>query len=135
MREIEYHARRSLTQYARARTCSLGGVGTGNVVRSHGQTFIATAKHVADTFYELKRPRVIFHGNHKIDSQHLRYVCSTDDTLDIALIAVHDRKAEFAAYDYGDFEFIDDFHTYDFTGVTLQVFCFPEDLQRDTGTE
>src|SRR5439155_1576378 len=46
MRELEYQARHSLTEHARARTCSLGGVGTGNVVRAHGHTLIVTAKHV-----------------------------------------------------------------------------------------
>jgi hypothetical protein len=135
MTELEYEARHSLTEHARSRTCSLGGVGTGNVVRAHGHTFIVTAKHVADTFYELKRPRVIFHRNYKIASQQLSYSCSTDDKLDIALIAVHDLNAEVSAYEYDDFEFIDDFHTYNFDGVNLQVFGFPEQLQQATKTD
>jgi hypothetical protein len=135
MTELEYQARHSLTEHARSRTCSLGGVGTGNVVRAHGHTFIVTAKHVADTFYELKRPRVIFHRNYKIDSQQLSYSCSTNDKLDMALIAVHDLNAEVSAYEYDDFEFIDDFHTYNFDRVNLQVFGFPEQLQQETETD
>ncbi len=132
MTDLEYQARHSFTEYARSRTCSLGGVGTGNVLRVHGRTFIVTAKHVAASFYELKRPRAIFHRNHKVPSQRLEYVSSTDDNLDIALIAVHDLNAEVVAYEYNDFEFINDFGAYSFDRVNLQVCGFPEQLQHET---
>ena len=135
MRELEYQARHSLSEYAKARTCSLGGVGTGNVVRVNGEAFVVTAKHVADTFYELKRPQIIFHHNVKIASRQTSYSARTDDTLDIALIALHDLDAEVPAYDYDDFEFIDDFQKYDFNGVDLQVFGFPEQLQHETESD
>lgn len=135
MRELEYQARHSLTEHAKSRTCSLGGVGTGNVLRVHGQSFVVTAKHVADTFYELKRPQVIFHRNFKMASQQTSYLASTNDTVDIALIAVHDLTPEVSAYEWDDFEFIDDFQTYDFDGVSLQVFGFPEQLQKQTKTD
>jgi hypothetical protein len=55
--------------------------------------------------------------------------------VDIALIAVHGLNAEVATYEYDDFEFIDDFHTYNFDGVNLQVFGFPERLQQETQTD
>jgi hypothetical protein len=132
MRELEYQAWHGLTEYAKARTCSLGGVGTGNVVRLNGHTFIVTARHVADTFYELKRPQVIFHRNLKIASRQTTYSAKTDDTLDIALIALRDLDAEVSAYEDDDFEFIDDFERYDFNGVNLQVCGFPEQLQQAT---
>jgi hypothetical protein len=135
MRELEYQARHSLTEYAKARTCSLGGVGTGNVVRLNGDAFIVTAKHVADTFYELKRPQVIFHRNVKISTGETTYSARTDDPLDIALITLHDLDTEVSAYEYDDFEFIDDFRTYDFNGVDLQVFGFPEQLQHETKSD
>jgi hypothetical protein len=135
MRELEYQARHSLTEYAKARTCSLGGVGTGNVVRLNGDAFIVTAKHVADTFYELKRPQVIFYGNLKIGASQTIYSAGTDDTLDIALITLHDLDAAVSAYEYDDFEFIDDFRRYDFNGVDLQVFGFPEQLQHETKSD
>ena len=135
MRELKYQARHSLTEYAKARTCSLGGVGTGNVVRVNGVAFVVTAKHVADTFYELKRPQVIFQRNLKVASRQTSYSARTDDTLDIALIALHDLAADVSAYEYDDFEFIDDFQKYDFNGVDLQVFGFPEQLQHETESD
>jgi len=135
MTNLEYQARHGLTEYARARICSLGGVGTGNVLRLHGHAFIVTAKHVADDFYELKRPRVIFHRNYKISSERLDYVSCTDDDLDIALIAVDDLKAEVLSYEYNDLEFIHDFRTYNFDRVNLQVCGFPKQLQHKTETD
>lgn len=135
MTNLEYQARHGLTEHARARICSLGGVGTGNVLRLHGHAFIVTAKHVADDFYELKRPRVIFHRNYKIPSERLEYVSCTDDDLDIALIAVDDLKAEVLSYEYNDLEFIDDFRTYNFDRVNLQVWGFPKQLQHKTETD
>jgi hypothetical protein len=47
------------------------------------------------------------------------------------LISLHDLDAEVSGYDYDDFEFIDDFERYDFNGVNLQVFGFPEQLQEE----
>ena len=135
MRDLEYQARHTLTEYARARTCSLGGVGTGNVLRVHGRAFVVTAKHVADEFYKLKRPRVVFQHNYKILSEHLEYISSTDDNLDIALIAVHDLNPEVVSYEYEDFEFIDDFRTYNFDRVNLHVCGLPEQLQHKTETD
>ena len=132
MTDLEYNARHTLTEYARSRTCSLGGVGTGNVVRVRDRAFVVTAKHVADDFYRLKRPRVIFRHNYKILSEQLEYISSTDDNLDIALLAVAGLNTEVVSYDYDDFEFIDDFRTYSFDRVNLQVYGFPKQLQHQT---
>ena len=123
------------TEFARSRTCSLGGIGTGALLRVRDRAFILTAKHVADGFYKLKRPRIICRHNYKILSQQLRYVSSTDDRLDIALIAVNDLNAEVVSYGYDDLEFIDDFRTYNFDRVNLQVCGFPEQLQRKSETD
>jgi predicted transcriptional regulator len=117
MTDLEYQARRALTELARSRTCSLGGISTGNLLRVRERAFIVTAKHVADDFYKLKRPRVIFRHNYKILSEQSEYVSSTDDSVDIALIAVNNLKAEAVSYGYEDFKFIDDFRTYDFDRV------------------
>lgn len=135
MIDLEYQARHSLTEYARARACSLGGVGTGNVLRFHDHAFIVTAKHVADAFYELKRPRAILHHNYKIPAEQLEYISSTEDDLDIALIAVHDLDAQVVSYEHGNLDFIDDFQTYNFDQVNLQVCGFPKQLQHKTETD
>jgi hypothetical protein len=129
MTDLEHQARRALTELARSRTCSLGGIGTGNLLRVRERAFIVTAKHVADHFYKLKRPRIIFRHNYKILSEQSEYVSSTDDNVDIALIAVNDLKAEAVSYGYEDFKFIDDFRTYNFDRVNLQVCGFPAQLQ------
>lgn len=128
--DLEHEARHALTEFARSRTCSLGGVGTGNLLRVGDRGFIVTAKHVADDFYKLKRPRVICRHNHKIPSEQLEYVSSRDDNLDIALIAVNDLSVEVASYCYEDLEFIDDFRTYNFDRVNLHVCGFPAQLQQ-----
>ena len=132
MMDVEYEAGHILTEYARSRVCSMGGVGTGNVLRARGQAFIVTAKHVAEEFFKLKRPRIIFRDNYKVPSQQLNYVSSTDDNLDIALIAVHDLNPGVLSYNYRDFEFIDDFRKYNFDRVNLQVCGFPKQLQHRT---
>ena len=134
MADLEYQARHALTEFARSRTCSLGGIGAGNVLRVRDRAFIVTAKHVADEFYRLKRPRIIFYHNYKVLSEQLEYICSTDDNLDIALITVNNLNAEVVSYGYEDFDFIDDFRTYNFDRVTLQVCGFPKQLQRKSET-
>lgn len=134
MTDFEDQARHALTEYARSRTCSLGGVGTGNVLRVRNRAYIVTAKHVADEFYRLKRPRIIFYRNYKVPSEQLEYISSTDDNVDIALIAVNDLNGEVVSYGYEDFEFIDDFRTYNFDRVNLQVCGFPKQLQHKSET-
>ena len=50
--DLDKEARHGLTERAGARMCSVGGVGTGNVLKIDDRLLIVTCRHVSDFYLQ-----------------------------------------------------------------------------------
>lgn len=126
--DLDKEARHGLTERAKTRMCSVGGVGTGNVLKIENRFFITTCRHVADIYFKQQRPYIILYGNERVNIEKLQYIARTENKYDIAIIeVVEDRKMQ-AWYERDDFELIDDFRACSFEKTNFFVCGFPEHL-------
>ncbi|MCH8068521.1 MAG: hypothetical protein IID16_04510, partial [Candidatus Marinimicrobia bacterium] len=93
--DLDKEARHGLTERAKTRMCSVGGVGTGNVLKIENRFFITTCRHVADIYFKQQRPYIILYGNERVNIEKLQYIARTENKYDIAIIeVVEDRKMQ-----------------------------------------
>ena len=126
--DLDKEATHGFTERTKARMCSVGGVGTGNVLKIENRFLIITCCHVADIYFEQKRPYIILYGNKRIKTEKLQYIARTENKYDIAIIEVVEDCTIQTWYERVDFELIDDFGAYSFEKTNLFVCGFPEHL-------
>lgn len=128
-RELTREAEKGLANYIKARTCCIPGIGTGNIVRAQGRTFIATCRHVADYYFSLDKPYVVLFKNERIPKARLNYIVATKKEIDIALIEVVGDTPQALAYELDSFEIIENFSSYPLDKDDLWLIGFPGELR------
>ena len=130
--DLDSLAQTAMTERIRSRLCSVGGIGTGNLVYFQGRRFIVTCRHVADSFFSGNGPYVILRDNQRIQRTDVEYVDRTNDEIDTAIIEILDDELECEFFEERDLKVIDDFSEYPLDEVNL-LFCgFPSHLSRET---
>ncbi len=128
---VERETRRALTEFASTRICSVGGEGTGNLIRHGGNLYVATCKHVADYYFKHKRPYIFNRENSRVISDNIEYAGCTDDRIDIALLKLVTDPG-WQAYELNDLEPIEDFSTHSFDRTNLLIVGLPAGLSYST---
>ncbi len=134
--QLDRQTRHALNLWVKSRSCYVRAIGTGNLLRYDGRVFIATCRHVADEFFQMQSGRyIILQKNKRIYDKQLRYAAFTDDETDIGIIEVIGECELPAAYEFKDFELIDDFSAYSFDNTNLVVCGYPSQLkdERENG--
>jgi hypothetical protein len=121
---IDDFKRQSLIEYAKSKTCIVGGIGTGNLVLVNDKFYIVTCQHVAETFFKNNRSVVTLYSNRKLKQSELKYI-SNSELFDIALIEILVQNGNEQFYELTDFIFIDDFTKYNFEQSDIHLLGFP----------
>lgn len=126
--EIENGIKTALTERIKVRTCYLSSA-TGNIFEYGNKKYIITCKHVADYFFSQSNQRVLLRTNQKIPQNKLKYVASTDDSIDIAIIEILEADEIKYCYSKDDFDIIDNFSDADLDNSNFFVLGYPEQLK------
>ena len=121
---IDDFKRQSLIEYAKSKTCIVGGIGTGNLVLINDKIYIVTCQHVAKEFFKNNRSVVTLYSNKKLKQSELKYI-SNSELYDIALIEILVQIGSEQFYELTDFIFIDDFAKYNFEQSDIHLLGFP----------
>ena len=116
--------RQSLIEFAKSKTCIVGGIGTGNLVLVKDKIYIVTCQHVAEAFFKNNKSVVTLYSNRKLKQNELKYI-SNSELYDIALIEILVQIGSEQFYEFTDFIFIDDFAKYNFEQSDIHLLGFP----------
>ena len=130
--DLDSLAQTAITERIRSRMCSVGGIGTGNLVQFQGQRFIVTCRHVADSFFNGNGSYVILRDNQHIQRTDIEYTDRIVQRFDTAVIRILKNKIESQFFERRNFNVIGDFGEYPLEEFNL-LFCrFPSDLSQKT---
>lgn len=114
----------ALTEAIRPKICSISD-STGNIIKYKNKFYIVTCKHVAKVFFYLKDKSIILKDNSRIYPDELKYIDSTNDDIDIALIEILNNTNVKNYFEEKDIEVIPDFREYNFENSFLFIYGFP----------
>lgn len=124
---LENTTHTALTDRIKPKICSINDA-VGNILRYKGKFYIVTCKHVADDFFSQNHHYIILRGNNRIYSDRLKYITSTSNLIDIALIEILDSSQITEYFEEDDIEIIDDYGNNEFENSVFFIFGFPEQL-------
>jgi hypothetical protein len=116
----------ALTERMKTKVCSINDA-VGNILRFNDKIFIVTCKHVADDFFKRDQGYIILRDNTRIYSNQLRYISSTKDFIDIALIEILNTENINDFFEGNDLLILDDFKS-EFEKSLFFIFGFPAQL-------
>ena len=126
MRLLDNVTHTALTERMKSKICSINDA-VGNILRFRGKLFIVTCKHVADDFFNQNRPYIILRNNTRIYSNQLKYISSTTDSIDIAIIEILNTNMIDDCFEENDLLILSDFKS-EFKNSLFFIFGFPEQL-------
>jgi hypothetical protein len=117
----------ALIERMKQKICLLNDA-VGNLFKFNNKLFIVTCKHVADGFFHQNNPYIILRDNTRIYSENLKYVASSNDSIDIALIEILNRKQINEYFETFDLQIIEDFNNSELENSVFFIFGFPKQL-------
>jgi hypothetical protein len=117
-------AHSALTEAIKPKICSISD-STGNIIKYNNKFYIVTCKHVANDFFYLRNKSIILKNNSRIYPDELKYIDSTNDDIDIALIEILNNTDVEDYFEEKDIEVIPDFREYNFENSFLFIYGFP----------
>jgi len=125
---IDNAASSGITEYIRDRLVAVAD-GTGNLLNAGVRNFIVTCRHVAEPFFQTRRPYVVLRDNIRLPIARLRLAALTNDDIDIALIEIDGDVQSRGIYTLDDMdEIIPDFSTHDWHLTNLVIGGLPSAL-------
>jgi len=125
--EIHRVLNKALAERIKSRVCLIND-SVGNIYKYKDKLYIITCKHVADNLFYKKEQYILLHGNERISSKDLRYITSTTDIYDIALIQILNTNSIKDFYEESDLNIIQNYNEYDFRNSVFFILGFPSQL-------
>jgi hypothetical protein len=126
--QIETTMKTALMERSKLRSCHIND-STGNLLSYNNKKYIITCRHVADDFFNKKRPYVLLRDNKRIYTENLIYQSCTNKELDIAVIEIIKQDQINYFYTKDDFEIIDDFSQILNNNISYFIFGYPFQLK------
>jgi len=114
----------ALTERVKPKVCAINDA-VGNIFRYQNKLYVVTCKHVADDFFSRNDQYIILRGNSRIYSDKLKYLASTNNLIDIALIEILDSNQTIDFFEEDDLEIVNDLSKDDFENSVFLFLVFP----------
>ena len=106
--DIEEIMKTASIERIKVRTCYINS-GTGHFLEYNQKKYIVTCRHVADDFFNKQDQYVLLPNNKKLFQYNLKYLDTTSEAIDIALIEVLESNDITKCFTIDDIEVLNDF--------------------------
>lgn len=117
----------ALIERMKQKICLLNDA-VGNLFKFNNKLYVVTCKHVADGFFYQNHPYLLLRDNTRIYSENLKYVSSSNDSIDIALIEILNRSQINECFEPFDLQIIEDFNNNELENSVYFILGFPKQL-------